>query len=60
MDKTQEELELWCAAPGISFKDAECEEAYKKRTQRISNAVQLNVPDRVPGSPFFGVFPLLV
>jgi len=59
MDKTQEMLELWCSAPGLNFKDAQAEEAYKKRTQRISDAVQLRVPDRVPVSPTFGIFPAL-
>ena len=59
MDKTREALELWCAAPGLTFKDAGCEEAYNKRTRRISDTVQLNIPDRMPVSPFFGVFPAL-
>jgi len=57
MDKTEEKIEQWCSAQGIQFKDAEAEEAYKKRTGRIADAIQLKVPDRVPIAPlvtFFG------
>jgi len=57
MDKTEEKLEQWCSAQGIQFKDAEAEEAYKKRTRRLADAIQLKVPDRVPIAPlvtFFG------
>lgn len=57
MDKTEEALNLWCSAPGVQFRDPEAEEAYKKRTRRIADAIQLKVPDRVPIAPhltFFG------
>src|SRR3990170_6049574 len=57
MDKTEEQLELWCSAPGAKFVSKEADEAYKKRTRRIADAVQLKVPDRVPIAPmihFFG------
>ena len=57
MDKTEEKLEQWCSAQGIEFKNAEAEEAYKKRTRRLADAIQLKVPDRVPIAPlvtFFG------
>jgi len=57
MDKTEEKLEQWCSAQGIQFKDAEAGEAYKKRTRRLADAIQLKVPDRVPIAPlvtFFG------
>lgn len=56
MDKTQEKLELWCSGQGIQFKDAEAEEAYKKRTKRIADAIQLKVPDRVPIAPLVTFF----
>jgi len=56
MDKTQEMLELWCSAPGIEFKNAEAEEAYKKRVKRVADVIQLKVPDRVPFLPFFAFF----
>lgn len=59
MDKTQERLEHWCSAPGIEFKNAEAEEAYKKRTRRITDVIQLKVPDRVPIVPSFGMFPAI-
>jgi len=59
MDKTKERLEQWCQAEGIQFKSAEAEEAYKKRTRRIADAIQLKVPDRVPIVPSFGIFPAL-
>jgi hypothetical protein len=57
MDKIQENLELWCSAPGIKFVSKEAEEGYKKRTRRIADAIQLKEPDRVPIAPmihFFG------
>ena len=59
MDKTQEMLENWCSAPGVTFKSSEAEEAYKKRAKRIADATQLKVSDRVPVSPSFGIFPAL-
>ena len=57
MDKTEEALNVWCSASGIQFRNTESEEAYKKRTRRIADAIQLKVPDRVPLAPhvtFFG------
>lgn len=59
MDKTQERLEHWCSASGIQFKNAEAEEAYKKRARRVADVIQLKVPDRVPIVPSFGMFPAL-
>lgn len=59
MDKRQEMLELWCSAPGIEFKNAEAEEAYKKRARRVADVIQLKVPDRVPIVPSFGMFPAI-
>jgi len=55
-DKTQEQLELWCSAPGIEFVSKEAEEAYKKRTRRIVDAIQLKKPDRVPFVPMWEYF----
>lgn len=51
--KTQEMLDLWCSAPGIEFVDSEAEEAYKSRTRRIADAIQLKTPDRVPVTPMW-------
>lgn len=59
VNKTQEQLEIWCSAPGIQFKNAEAEDAYKKRAKRIADVIQLKVPDRVPAVPSFGMFPAL-
>lgn len=59
MAKTEEMLEQWCSAQGIAFKNSEAEEAYKKRTRRITDVVQLKTPDRVPITPSFGMFPAL-
>jgi len=59
MDKTQEMLERWCSAPGVTFKNAEAEEAFKKRARRIADVIQLRLPDRVPIVPSFGMFPAL-
>ncbi len=59
MNKVQETLERWCAAEGIEFLNAEAEKGYKARTKRISDAIQLKVPDRVPVMPSFGMFPAL-
>lgn len=57
MGKTEESLALWCSAPNIEFKSKEAEEAYKKRTKRIADAIQLKVPDRVPLTPLVNFFP---
>ena len=59
MDKTQEMLDLWCSASGLSFRSLEAEKAYKTRAQRIADVVQMKMPDRVPVSPSFGIFPAL-
>jgi len=56
IDKTQEQLDLWCSAPGIEFVSKEAEEAYKKRTRRIADAIQLKKPDRVPFVPMWEYF----
>ena len=52
-------LERWCSAPGVSFKNPEAEDAYKKRAGRIADAIELKIPDRVPITPAFGMFPAL-
>jgi uroporphyrinogen-III decarboxylase len=56
IDKTQEQLESWCSASGIEFVSKEAEEAYKKRTRRIANAIQFKKPDRVPLVPMWEFF----
>jgi len=59
VDKTQEMLDRWCSAAGIEFISREAEDAYKQRTKRIADAIQLKLPDRVPIAPSFGMFPAL-
>ena len=59
MDKTQETLQRWCSAEGIQFESAQAEEAYKRRAERIADAVQLKVPDRIPVELTLGIFPAL-
>jgi hypothetical protein len=59
MDKTQKNLEQWCSTDGIEFKDEGAEEAYRQRTRRVADVIQLKVPDRVPVVPSFGMFPAL-
>lgn len=58
-DKTERNLERWCLAEGIQFKDKSAEEIYKKRAKRIADAILLKVPDRVPVTLSFGMFPAL-
>jgi len=59
VDKTQEMLDRWCSASGIAFISKEAEDAYKQRTKRVTDVIQLKVPDRVPIVPSFGMFPAL-
>jgi len=59
VDKTQEMLDRWCSGAGITFISKQAEDAYKQRTKRIADAIQLKLPDRVPIAPSFGMFPAL-
>ena len=59
MDRTAETLDSWCAAPGADFIDEKAEEAYKRRARRVADVILLKVPDRVPITPSFGMFPAL-
>ncbi|MBN1847601.1 MAG: hypothetical protein JW932_03365 [Deltaproteobacteria bacterium] len=59
MDKTREMLEHWCSAPNIVFANDQAEASYKKRAKRVADAIQLKVPDRVPITPAFSMFPAL-
>ena len=52
-------LDRWCSGSGIAFISREAEEAYKQRTKRVTDVIQLKVPDRVPIVPSFGMFPAL-
>ncbi len=59
VDKTTENLETWCSGQGINFVDEAAQAAYKRRTRRIADVIQLKEPDRVPVVPSFGMFPYL-
>ena len=59
MSAIQETLDRWCAAEGIEFVSPEAGEAYRARARRIADAIQLNIPDRVPIVPSFGMFPAI-
>jgi uroporphyrinogen-III decarboxylase len=59
MDRTAETLETWCSASGAGFIDEEAEKAYKRRAKRVADVIRLKVPDRVPITPSFGMFPAL-
>lgn len=58
-DKTAQNLEHWCSGEGIDFINAEAETAYRRRAQRIADVIRLELPDRVPVVPSFGMFPYL-
>ncbi|MEA3359075.1 MAG: uroporphyrinogen decarboxylase family protein [Thermodesulfobacteriota bacterium] len=59
MDNVQKNLEIWCSGEGISFNSEVAREAYKARAKRVTDVIQLKVPDRVPVVPSFGMFPAL-
>jgi hypothetical protein len=59
VDKTQERLEHWCSAVNMTFISDEAEASYKTRTKRVADAIRLRVPDRVPITPAFSMFPVL-
>lgn len=59
MNRNHERLERWCSPQGIEFETPEAGEEYKKRAKRIADVIRLEVPDRVPVVPSFGMFPAL-
>lgn len=58
-DKTKQRLDAWSTGEGIDFVNDEAAEAYAKRVKRVADAIQLKIPDRVPITPSFGMFPAL-
>lgn len=52
-------LHVWQSAPSINFISEEAKQAYIARTKRISDAIRLKMPDRVPIMPSFGFFPAI-
>jgi hypothetical protein len=57
VNNLKEKLDLWSSAPGIAFASSQAEQDYRKRTRRISDAIQLKIPDRVPIAPLVTFFP---
>jgi len=47
-DRTEKIFESWISPNGIHFAGPEAETAYRERTARIKDAIQLKIPDRVP------------
>jgi len=43
--------------PDVEFKNAAAKQAYQERTQRLKDAIEMKVPDRVPVFPMIGFFP---
>jgi hypothetical protein len=56
-DKLSVTFKPWLCPDGIQFLEAEAEESYKARVNRILNAILLTVPDRIPVIPSIGFFP---
>jgi len=59
VDKTKEKLDQWCSGTGIAFAGPQAEQEYRQRARRLSDAIQLKTPDRVPISPLVTFFPAL-
>jgi len=59
VDKTSEKLDLWCSGTGIAFAGPQAEQEYGERARRLSDAIQLKTPDRVPIAPLVTFFPAL-
>jgi hypothetical protein len=47
-EKRQERFNRWLSASGVEFASADAREKYRLRAQRLIDALQLKVPDRVP------------
>lgn len=56
-DKAEAILQEWRAPKGVRFDSAEAHASYQARLARVMDALRLDVPDRVPYAPTFGLFP---
>jgi hypothetical protein len=56
-EKREERFRRWLSAPDIKFSSPGAEKAYKERVTRLSRALQLKKPDRVPCILPSGNFP---
>lgn len=57
-EKRDERFKRWLEAPDIEFKSPEAKKAYQERVARLSNAILLKEPDRVPVQLPVGNFPI--
>ncbi len=55
-EKLDRRLQAWLSPPGINFASPEAEAGYKARVTRLTNAILLRKPDRVPVTPHLGEF----
>ncbi|OGO37082.1 MAG: hypothetical protein A2147_05750, partial [Chloroflexi bacterium RBG_16_57_8] len=55
-EKRERRFAAWLEAPGIRFASPEAEAAYKERVKRLTDALRLRKPDRVPVTPALGEF----
>lgn len=56
-EKRERRFERWLSAPGVSFASPQAREAYQARVTRITKAIKLEIPDRVPCQIPAGSFP---
>ncbi len=54
--KRERRLKAWLDAPGVRFASPEAAAGYTTRVKRLSDAIRLGKPDRVPVTPFLGEF----
>jgi len=50
-------LKKWASKEGVQFKSSEAEKEFEERAQRVGEAIQLKVPDRIPIAPDAEFFP---
>lgn len=56
-EKREERLKRWLSPPDIQFSSQTAEKAFKERAVRLSNALLLKKPDRIPVTLAVGNFP---
>jgi len=57
-EKREERFKQWLTLPDVEFISPEAEKAYKERITRLSKAIRLQEPDRVPVMLPAGNFPI--
>jgi uroporphyrinogen-III decarboxylase len=56
-EKRKQRLERWLSPPEVKFRNAKAEQTYKERVTRLTGALLIQEPDRVPVSLPSGNFP---